>query len=81
MTISVCGEAASRPLEALTFAAMGITALSMPASGLLSTKALLRSVDLKAFRPVLHGLRANETGEASLREPIAAWAREQGLEI
>ena len=31
--------------------------------------------------PVLAGLRANATGEASLREPIAAWAREQGLEI
>ena len=81
VTISVCGEAASRPLEALTLAALGITSLSMPASGLLSTKALLRSADLRAFRPVLASLRANATGEASLREPIAAWAREHGLEV
>jgi phosphotransferase system enzyme I (PtsP) len=81
VTVSVCGESASRPLEALTFVALGITSLSMPASSLLSTKALLRAVDLGAFRPVLAGLRANATGEASLREPIAAWAREQGLEI
>ncbi len=81
VTVSVCGEAASRPLEALTFAALGITSLSMPASGLLGTKALLRSADLAAFRPVLAGLRENATGEASLREPIAAWAREQGLEL
>ena len=81
VSVSVCGEVASRPLEALTFLALGITSLSMPASGLLGTKALLRSADLAAFRPVLDGLRANATGEASLREPIAAWAREHGLEI
>jgi phosphotransferase system enzyme I (PtsP) len=81
VSLSVCGEAASRPLEALTFAGLGITSLSMPASGLLATKALLRSADLAAFRPVLQNLRANASGEASLREPIAAWAREHGLDI
>ena len=81
VAVSVCGEAASRPLEALTLAALGITSLSMPASGLLGTKALLRSVNLRAFRPVLDSLRSNAAGEASLREPIAAWAREQGLDV
>ena len=81
VSISVCGEAASRPLEALTLAALGITSLSMPASALLGTKALLRSADLDAFRPVLNSLRANATGESSLREPIAAWGREHGLDI
>ena len=81
VSLSLCGEAASRPLEALTLAALGITSLSMPASGLLGTKALLRSVDLRAFRPVLDGLRNNAAGEASLREPITAWAREQGLDV
>ncbi len=81
VSLSVCGEAASRPLEALTMAAMGLTSLSMPASSLLGTKAFLRSADLIAFRSVLDGLRANATGEASLREPIASWAREHGLEV
>ena len=81
VSLSVCGEAASRPLEALTFAALGITSLSMPASGLLGTKSLLRSADLHAFRPVLELLRSNAAGESSLREPIANWAREHGLDI
>ena len=81
VSLSVCGEAASRPLEALTFAALGITSLSMPASGLLAAKALLRSADLQTFRPVLNELRANATGESSLREPIGNWAREHGLEF
>lgn len=81
VSMSICGEAASRPLEALTFMALGITTLSMPASGLLGTKELLRSADLRAFRPVLAELRSNASGESSLREPIAAWAREHGLDV
>jgi phosphotransferase system enzyme I (PtsP) len=79
--VSVCGEAASRPLEAMTFAALGISTLSMPASSLLPVKAMLASLDLPAFRAVLTSLRQNADGEASLREPIAAWAREHGVVI
>jgi phosphotransferase system enzyme I (PtsP) len=81
VSLSLCGEAASRPLEALTLAALGITSLSMPASSLLPVKGLLRSTDLQAFRAVLDSLRANTTGESSLREAIASWAREHGLEV
>ena len=40
--VSLCGEAASRPLEALALVGLGLTSLSMPASGLLAVKALLR---------------------------------------
>ena len=77
--ISLCGEAASRPLEAMTLTALGVTTLSMPASALLPVKALLKEVDLTAFRPVLTAIRRGAGGAASLREPIAAWARDRGL--
>ena len=80
VALSVCGEAASRPLEALTLAALGITSLSMPAPSLLPIKGLLRDADLRAFRPVLQALREGASGESSLREPIASWVREHGLE-
>ncbi len=76
--VSLCGEAASRPLEALAFAGLGLTALSMPASGILPVKALLAEVDLAAFRPVLASIRRGPPG---LREPIATWARERGLPV
>jgi phosphotransferase system enzyme I (PtsP) len=79
--VSLCGEAASRPLEALAFVGLGLTALSMPASGILPVKALLAEVDLAAFKPVLASIRRGARGAASLREPIATWAREQGLPI
>ncbi len=79
--LSVCGEVAGRPLEAMTLAALGITTLSMPASGLPAVKEVLASVDLPAFRAVLTSIRRTGAGAASLREPIAGWAREHGLPV
>jgi phosphotransferase system enzyme I (PtsP) len=75
--ISLCGEAASRPLEALVLAALGVTTLSMPASGILPIKAMFAQVDLAAFRPVLAAIRRGEG--IGLRDPIATWAREHGI--
>jgi phosphotransferase system enzyme I (PtsP) len=79
--VSVCGEAASRPIEAMTLAALGVTSLSMPASGILPVKALLADVDLTEFRPVLAAIRRGGGGAVSLRDPIASWAREHGLPL
>ena len=39
--VSLCGEAASRPLEAMTLVGLGFTTLSMPAPGILPVKAML----------------------------------------
>ncbi len=75
--ISVCGEAASHPLEALVLAALGITSLSMPASAILPMKAMFANLDLGAFRRVLATIRRG--GGTGMRESIAAWAREQAL--
>jgi len=76
--LSICGEHASRPLEAMVFAALGITSLSMPATSLLRLKAVMRKVDLTGLKPVLATLRRTRAGQASLREPILSWAREHG---
>ena len=76
--LSVCGEHASRPLEAMALAALGITTLSMPAPSLLRIKAMMAQVDLGELRGLLAALRRNDRGAASLREPVATWAREHG---
>jgi phosphotransferase system, enzyme I, PtsP len=75
--VSVCGEAASRPLEALVLAALGVTTLSMPASGILPIKAMFAQVDLQSFRSVLAAIRRG--GGFGLRESVATWAREQAI--
>ena len=81
VALSVCGEAAARPAEAITLVGLGIEALSMPASGVLPVKALLAQLDLAEFRRVLAAIRRTGAGAASLREPIVAWAREHGMAI
>ncbi len=79
--LSVCGEAAGRPLEAMTLAGLGITTLSMAAGALPAVKAALAALDLPEFRSVLATLRRSADDTASLREPIGAWAREHGLPV
>ncbi len=76
--VSLCGEHAGRPLEAMVLAALGITTLSMPASGLLRLKAAFASVHLAELRAVLMAARRNAAGQASLRAPLTSWAREHG---
>jgi phosphotransferase system enzyme I (PtsP) len=81
VSVSLCGEAASRPLEAMALAGIGFRNLSMPAPGVLPVKALLAALDLSSFRPVLAAIRNGAAGESSLREPLTVWARETGLPI
>lgn len=58
LQISICGEAAGRPLEALAFTALGYRRLSMPASGVGPVKRLVLSLDARvaaeALAPLLH---------------------------
>jgi phosphotransferase system enzyme I (PtsP) len=79
--LSVCGEAAARPLDAAVLLALGITTLSMSGSSVLSVKESLQSLDLTAFKPFLDNLRRSSAGYSSLRDPIMAWARDHGLEV
>jgi phosphotransferase system enzyme I (PtsP) len=79
VSLSLCGEAASRPLDAVVLLALGFSRLSMSASSLLGVKEALTRLDLGAFRPFLATLRRTAGGYSSLREPIAAWARDHGL--
>ena len=81
VALSVCGEAAGRPLEAMTFVGLGITTLSMAAGALPPVKETLAALDLPAFRAVLGAIRHSDGAAASLREPIAGWAREHGLGV
>lgn len=79
--LSVCGEAAGRPLDALAFAAIGVNTFSMSGTAILPVKALLVAADLNALRPVLRELRRAGAAGGSIREPLAAWAREHNLPI
>ncbi|MBO0712921.1 MAG: phosphoenolpyruvate--protein phosphotransferase, partial [Acetobacteraceae bacterium] len=79
VSVSICGEAASRPLEAMVLVGLGFETLSMPAPGILPVKAMLADLDLAEFRRVMAALRRNWSGGSSLREAVHTWARERGL--
>ena len=78
---TVCGEIASRPLEAMTLVALGYRSLSMPPASIGPVKAMLLSLDAGALRqfilPLVQEMGCNRT----LRSEISALARANGVAI
>jgi phosphotransferase system enzyme I (PtsP) len=77
--LSFCGEAASRPLEALALSALGFSVLSMRAPSMGPVKRLLRASDLAAARGVID--MATRDGLESAREPLRRWAEAEQLPL
>ena len=75
-TLSFCGEDAGRPVEALAFAAIGITTLSMRPASIGPVKALLRRQDLTQVRAVID--QAMQDGADSVRPHLMQWLADQG---
>ncbi len=69
--LSFCGEDAGRPIEALTFAALGIRILSMRPASIGPVKHLIRRADLTELRQVIQ--RARNEGAQNLRPAVTAY--------
>jgi phosphotransferase system enzyme I (PtsP) len=54
--ISICGEIAGRPLEAMALVGSGITSLSMQASMIGPVKMMIRSLDTTMLKPIVERL-------------------------
>lgn len=54
--LSICGEMASRPLDAIALVALGFRSLSVTASSLGPVKEVLRAIDLDRARPFIQSL-------------------------
>ena len=79
LPISICGEAAGRPLEALAFLALGYRRLSMPASGIGPVKKLILSANSRALARELEPLL--ECDADTLRGEIARIAGEHNVSL
>ncbi|MGO4129042.1 phosphoenolpyruvate--protein phosphotransferase [Inquilinus sp. YAF38] len=77
--ISLCGEMASRPIEAMTLLGLGFRTLSMPATSIGAVRTMVRSLDLGHFSRWLSQVRANARG--SLRPAIRAYALDHDVAI
>jgi phosphotransferase system enzyme I (PtsP) len=76
--ISVCGEMAGKPLEAMVLIGLGLTSLSMQATSIGPIKMLVRSLDTRTLRPFLEQLCSSTSG---VRDALNGFAEEHKIEI
>ncbi|WP_052341810.1 phosphoenolpyruvate--protein phosphotransferase [Salinarimonas rosea] len=79
--VSVCGEVASRPLEALALVGLGYRTLSMSPAAVGPVKAALIAAEAGAIAEVLARELAREDGDASLRATLAAFAEARHIPV
>lgn len=77
--LSVCGEMAGSPLDALALVALGFRNLSMSAGGIGPVRAAIRSAVLSELEPFVRSKIASP--QTSLRESLRAFARDRGLAV
>ncbi len=77
--ISVCGEMAGRPLEALALLGVGVRTLSMSAPSVGPVKAMIRSLNLPELEEFMVGLL--NLPDHSLRERLRAFAIDHGIAV
>jgi len=73
LKVSICGEAAGQPLEAMAFTALGFRRLSMPASGVGPVKRMILSMDASATKAALEKMLRSDS--ASLRAELTEFAQ------
>jgi len=79
--LTMCGELAGRPIEALALMGVGIERLSMAASSVGQIKELVLSLDLMQIRSQLTAALDNDQGDLDIREFLYALADRQGLPL
>ena len=77
--VSVCGEMAGQPLEAMVLLALGYKTLSVPAQSIENIKVMVPTVDTTVLRPYLS--RLMDSREHSLRERLQSFARDHNITI
>jgi phosphotransferase system enzyme I (PtsP) len=77
--VSLCGEMASRPLEALALVALGFRFLSLAAPGMGPVKEMILSANLDEAKPFVLSLL--DLPDASVRGRLRAFARDHGIQL
>ena len=77
--LSVCGEMAGLPLEAMALLGLGFERLSMAPSAIGPVKTMLRSLDIGRLRPFLADRL--QLSQPSLRRELASYARDHDVAL
>ncbi|MFQ5626597.1 MAG: phosphoenolpyruvate--protein phosphotransferase, partial [Methyloligellaceae bacterium] len=79
LPLTLCGEMAGAPLEAMALVALGFRSISMAPAFLGPVKAMIRSLNAAAANENLHA--AISQGNSSIRGQLEAFAAQTGVEI
>ncbi len=79
LPVSICGEAAGRPLEAMAFAALGFRRLSMPASGIGPVKRMILSLRAHDAAHAVREMLMSRTD--TIREELTNFALESEVAL
>ena len=77
--LSLCGETAASPLEAMMLVGCGLRQLSMPPAAVAPVKTMIRSLDVQHLTRFLEDCASLEA--PSLRPLLTAYARDRGVEF
>jgi phosphotransferase system enzyme I (PtsP) len=77
--VTLCGEMASRPLEAMALAGLGFRSISMAAPSIGPVKETIRSMSLGPLTSYLDGLL--EKSDRPVRNGLRTYARDHGIVI
>jgi phosphotransferase system enzyme I (PtsP) len=77
--VSLCGEMAGRPLEAMALIGTGVRTLSMQPANIGPVKLMIRSLDTREISQFVDRLCGR--GDHSLRTQLASFAAERGVMI
>jgi phosphotransferase system enzyme I (PtsP) len=79
--VSLCGELASRPLEALALIALGYRTLSLSAPAIGPVKAMVLELDAEAAARALEPLLVEKPNAAPVRDGLRAFAEKSGIPL
>ncbi len=79
VALTLCGEMAGRPVEAMCLIGLGFRTLSMAPASIGPVKTMIRSLNAEAITLLLDRLLVGRSG--SLRSELEAFAAEHGVEI
>lgn len=77
--LSLCGEMAGRPLEAMALLGLGFRSISMAPASIGPVKSMILSLDVEAFSTWLHEKVRN--GEGNLRAALKRYAETNAVDI
>lgn len=81
VAVTMCGELAGRPVEALALLSIGMTRLSMGASSIGPVKEMVLSTELKPLQAAMAKALAPDGEDVSIRRMLMEWIAKQQLPI